>query len=182
MRADPEPGDEVECKPSAGLGGWRKGRLVEWGDGYVRVKVAGVEHEIPRSRVRALGAPSRPPPRPVARAAPRAEPITVNASAGILSAVPKPPPPIRSAAYLDFIRIRPCCSCGRHGPSDPHHFGPRGAGQKTDDYRVVPLCRTCHDRFHDKRTLPGCADVAATREFLYSTQVRLLIEFIEWRL
>lgn len=173
-------GDEVEFKASAGLGGWRRGTLVELDDRSASVRERNTLHIVPRSRVRALeeDAPRRPP---AARARPPAETGTmrrVDASGGGLRAVPKPPAPLRSERYLDFIRIRPCCACGRSGPSDPHHYGPRGAGQKTDDYRVVPLCRICHDLFHAKRVLPSCRDVADTKAFILETQVRLLIEFI----
>ena len=61
---------------------------------------------------------------------------------------PKPEKPARAPHYLVFVRQLPCVSCGLQ-PSEAHHFGPRGMGQKTDDYRAVPLCRTCHQKFHD---------------------------------
>ncbi len=64
---------------------------------------------------------------------------------------------------------------GAAGPSDPHHYGTGGGmGQKTDDYRTVPLCRRCHDHFHDHRELPGMG-VATTRVFLLQRQVDLLV-------
>lgn len=84
--------------------------------------------------------------------------------------------PIRSRDYLDFVRARACFSCGADGPSDPHHYGPRGMGQKTDDLRVVPLCRKCHDHFHDTNTLPGL-DRPTTTIVILRKQVDLLVEW-----
>jgi len=59
--------------------------------------------------------------------------------------------PARAPHYLAFVRQLPCCVCGSPEPNDPHHWGPRGMGSKTDDFRTVPLCRRCHDRIHDGR-------------------------------
>lgn len=55
--------------------------------------------------------------------------------------------PWRSEEYLAMVRQFPCCRCGA-GPAEPHHWGPRGKAQKTDDFRTIPLCRACHDAFH----------------------------------
>ncbi len=57
--------------------------------------------------------------------------------------------PARAPHYLAFVRQLTCVICGAQEPNDPHHYGSRGVGQKTDDYRTVPLCRRCHDRVHD---------------------------------
>lgn len=59
----------------------------------------------------------------------------------------RPATTARAPHYLAFVRELPCARCGS-GPCDPHHWGPRGVGQKTDDYRVVPLCRPCHLAAH----------------------------------
>lgn len=56
--------------------------------------------------------------------------------------------PARSRRYLDFVGEQPCCCCGVDAPSDPHHAGRRGVGQKATDYSAVPLCRRCHDGLH----------------------------------
>lgn len=61
----------------------------------------------------------------------------------------RPAGPARAPHYLAWVRELPCALCGAPPPSDPHHAGPRGMGQKTDDYRVLPLCRACHRRLHD---------------------------------
>ncbi len=93
-----------------------------------------------------------------------------------LRPVPKPPKPSRSRDYLAFVRDHACSSCRAPGPSDPHHYGGRGMGQKTDDHRTVALCRTCHDHFHDHARLPGM-DSATTKVLLLQRQVDLLVEW-----
>lgn len=44
-------------------------------------------------------------------------------------------------------RRLPCCVCART-PCDPHHWPSRGAGGKDED--AIPLCRRCHDSFHNE--------------------------------
>ncbi len=79
---------------------------------------------------------------------------------------------------MAFVREWPCCSCTAPGPSDPHHFGSRGMGQKTDDFRCVPLCRRCHDIFHDTNALPAL-DKASTKLFLLQRQVDTLVAYLK---
>ncbi|HHH29077.1 MAG TPA: DUF968 domain-containing protein [Polyangiaceae bacterium] len=83
-------------------------------------------------------------------------------------------PPTRDAKYLEHVRSRPCCICLAAAPSDPHHFGPRGLGQKTDDRRTVPLCRRCHDRWHDHGAVEPYSRAETEREF-YRAQVDALL-------
>jgi len=114
---------------------------------------------------------------PTEPAAPPRAPRPPRARA-VLTAVPKPAKPTRSGQYLAFVRAEPCASCRAPGPSDPHHWGPRGMGQKTDDHRTVPLCRRCHDHFHDQGSLPAM-DVATTKVLLLQRQLDLLIRWIQ---
>lgn len=74
-----------------------------------------------------------------------------------LRPVPKPPKPLRDAAYMKWVRDEhACCIAGCGMPAEEaHHHGPRGMGQKTDDYRVLPLCARCHREFHDTGTIDG---------------------------
>lgn len=84
-------------------------------------------------------------------------------------------PPLRVAEFLDFVRAQPCIICGV-GPSEPHHFGPRGMGQKTDDLRAVPLCTSCHRAWHDRGEI--CPYTPTETRFLFlSGQVDLLVEW-----
>jgi len=55
--------------------------------------------------------------------------------------------PARDSSYLAFVRTKACCACG-NGNTVAHHDGPRGTGEKTDDYRTVPLCVMCHGKVH----------------------------------
>lgn len=102
-------------------------------------------------------------------------------------AQPKPPAPRRSKAYLAFVRKLDCCNCGTPGPSDPHHEGKRGVGQKTSDLLVVPLCRRCHSIYTDENQLPQCVDGKDRGRFdregslriLHGAQVDLLTTVLE---
>jgi hypothetical protein len=52
-----------------------------------------------------------------------------------------------SPTVLAWCRRQPCRFCGASGPSDPHHFPPKGmGGARINDTQVIPLCRWCHDR------------------------------------
>ncbi len=91
---------------------------------------------------------------------------------------PKPSKPSRSRSYLAFVRPLPCCHCHASGPSDPHHWGERGVGQKAADFSCVPLCRVCHDFFTDKNHLPGLS-IKETHILFLRTQVALLQRWAE---
>jgi hypothetical protein len=63
----------------------------------------------------------------------------------------KAPPLARDDDYLAFVREQPCCACGKSNePSEAHHFGPRGMGERCSDYFAVPVCVKCHRQFHDE--------------------------------
>lgn len=68
-------------------------------------------------------------------------------------------PPIRSTKYLKWIRTLPCAAAGNsrcEGHVEASHHGPRGMSQKTDDYRVLPLCwQHHHAEWGAKGTLFG---------------------------
>jgi hypothetical protein len=130
----------------------------------IRDRDAAARREIP---------PTLPPPA-FDRLAPRFEPDGPRA-------VPKPRAPVRSDRYLDFVRAKPCCSCHAPAPSDPHHFGGRGMGQKTDDFRTVPLCRFCHTEWHTRGVLPKM-DSKTSRAYMHGKQVDLLVEFLRCEL
>ena len=83
----------------------------------------------------------------------------------------------RSAEYLGFVRSKNCFVCGKPGPNDAHHYGSRGMGQKTSDFRTVPLCREDHRYFHDHGALRNFATPAEVKEAFYKVQVELLIVF-----
>ncbi len=57
--------------------------------------------------------------------------------------------PLKSAAYLKFIRQLPCVACGGTRSIEAMHCGPRGLGQKTNDKNALPGCRWCHRELHE---------------------------------
>lgn len=88
-------------------------------------------------------------------------------------AVPRPAPPARSPSYLAHVRLQPCCACPKPGPSDPHHTGPRGVGEKGSDFLAIPLCRACHEQVQKFYTL-GNLSREATVHLITATQAQLL--------
>lgn len=180
------PGDQVEWKEK-GLGRWQKGTLVSHDGRRAEVEVRGQVHQVTASRVRTVEqeAPRGRKTAPLAVMAPAAKELEkapkerrVEAARAILTSQPKPRSPARSAAYMAYVRTHACCACSAAAPSDPHHWGPRGIGQKTDDFRCVPLCRRCHDSWHDHHVVAGETDKVGTERRFALVQVRLLIEWI----
>lgn len=107
----------------------------------------------------------------------------VGGPAALLRPVPKPEPIARSSRYLSFVRAHACCTCGSRDDVEAHHWAPRGKkgiGQKPTDYRTVPLCHSCHDRFHTTGCLshgPKEMTALGTRLFFMARQVDLLAEW-----
>lgn len=88
---------------------------------------------------------------------------------------------VKNNDYLEYIRNKPCCSCSNPPKNDPHHWsrtGKKGGmGAKTDDYRTVPLCRECHDHWHNTGALPR-QTMVGTKQHFANCQVDYLIEWI----
>jgi hypothetical protein len=61
-------------------------------------------------------------------------------------------------------------------PNDAHHWGAHGMGIKTEDYRTVPLCRMCHQTFH-QHGRAGPFDRDRTRFEFLRAQVDLLVRW-----
>jgi hypothetical protein len=79
--------------------------------------------------------------------------------------------PVRSRRYLDWVRTLPCCWCGATPSEASHHpkSGGGSVGMKTCDLRTVPLCRQCHEHFHQRGALSGMNGLQ-TREWV-ETQI-----------
>ncbi len=77
-------------------------------------------------------------------------------------------PTIASARYLAAVRELPCHFCAAPGPSDPHHFPPRGSRGR-NDLLVLPVCRTCHDDAQQNKidVIDQAAAVHATQALLF---------------
>ena len=90
----------------------------------------------------------------------------------------------RNDAYLGYVRGHACCSCLAAGPSEAHHFGSGGMGRKADDTLTVPLCRTCHQYWHDRGRLPGYEHATGRIESertMYKQQAILLSRWVAER-
>ena len=97
--------------------------------------------------------------------------LRVVRTAAALRPVPAPRARHRAPAFLAFVRTFCCCSCAsQQGPTEAHHTGPRGVGQKADDYGAVPLCRACHACVTDCGTLPGLDQAETARRFAETTR------------
>jgi len=82
--------------------------------------------------------------------------------------------PQRSPSFLAIVRATRCMCCGARPPSDPHHAGKRGVGQKCSDLLAVPLCRKCHAVVTDTNQLPGSSSIQASRSIIEARQVAQL--------
>jgi len=54
----------------------------------------------------------------------------------------------RNHHRVENIQQEPCTACGVPGPSEAHHVSTRKAGGGDDADNVMPLCRSCHVRWH----------------------------------
>jgi len=184
-------GDACECKPREGLGSWQFGVVVAVQEEGRRTRYTvssrGRRYELQSSAVRA--------PRSGRVAAATAKELKLDDEvARALSAGVHPEKKprrrrsregalIRDDEYLAFVRRQPCMQCGRtHLGVDAHHYGPRGTGQKTSDYRTVPLCSGpdgCHAHFHQHGVVPKFAldehGHERTVAWFHEEQVRLLL-------
>lgn len=50
-------------------------------------------------------------------------------------------------SYTDWLRQRPCCSCGGSGVQVHHRTG-AGMGLRAHDHDAMPLCFRCHSDLH----------------------------------
>lgn len=83
--------------------------------------------------------------------------------------------PIKSTAYLKFVRSLPCIACGGTRSVEAMHCGPRGLGQKVDDKQALPGCRYCHRELHEV----GPVAFAAKYALDYGALITKLNEFFE---
>lgn len=168
MSPELEVGAQVRVKK---LGRAPLGAVVVRDDGStVRVRFATTGKERSVERARIIGARKRP-----ARGAPLAKLPEYEAPRPDVRSRFKAPN-VEDPKYLAHVRTRACCICAAPAPSEPHHYGPRGLGQKTDDRRTVPICRCCHDRWHDHGTIAPYSRAETEREF-YRAQVDALLAY-----
>lgn len=53
------------------------------------------------------------------------------------------PVSVKLEPYLKWIRLQPCCACGRLMESEASHMGPGGSGKGSDTW-ALPMCGACH--------------------------------------
>lgn len=178
------PGAPVRFKVRAIDRGWRRGIIASVDGGIVTLRsehddlyeVDPAEGRIDVLSPRKAESLARPRRKVSAGSQPcAAQPVMVTTDVRP-TAQPKPRAKVRNAGYLAFVRKRACCSCGIGGPSDPHHHGPRGVGQKADDLRCVPLCRPCHEHITVAHVLPGMSR-EQTELLIARHNLELLIEW-----
>lgn len=51
---------------------------------------------------------------------------------------------------LETVRLLPCMGCKADPPNDPHHVTSKGAGGDDVWTNLMPLCRECHQEWHQK--------------------------------
>lgn len=92
--------------------------------------------------------------------------------------------PIRSRAYLDHVRSLACAWCSRPPPSEASHHPAQGhgsVGAKCCDLRAIPLCHECHASYHQHGAIGRYMSAQATREWVETTIVNLLREWVRER-
>lgn len=142
------------------------------GLGEVMVRWDGKKKPVPvdRRTIRRATRPAPPAPPPLER---------VPETSAQLRAVPRPSPPARCDAYLDFVRAHACAACGALTGIEAHHWSSgRGVGQKVSDFLTVPLCAAQHREFHDTGAIAP-RDARQTRGFFVRVQRDLLREWAE---
>lgn len=60
---------------------------------------------------------------------------------------------MRDESWLRFLRTLPCAHCLRMPPSEAHHSTASrfSLARKSSDHDAFPLCRKCHQDFHDAK-------------------------------
>jgi hypothetical protein len=59
------------------------------------------------------------------------------------------PKSVVNLVYRKFVRTFPCCACGGLYWIEFAHTGSRGLGTKASDLYGIPLCRKCHNLYHE---------------------------------
>ena len=93
------------------------------------------------------------------------------------------PKTYRNRKYLDWVATQRCLAMGwkpdpdnKETWNDPCHFGPRGVGLKTDDYRTIPLRNKKHLAGHARgeKTLFRTNNIDVKLE-----QIKLMCKYLE---
>lgn len=186
------PGDLVRFKARKGLGHpWVLGRVTALHPHQATIQPArggGASLTVPLCRVRpaglqdVAGLPHRVQFDPSGAGALPALAAVVprTTGGGALRAVPKDPPPFRSAAYRAWVRSHRCCNRVCPTPEariEAHHDGGHGVGELACDSTCVPLCVPCHRAVTDAYAVPGLSR-AETERLFDQVAVRLMAQWV----
>lgn len=175
------PGQAVEVKVGGSLGRWASGTVVHVDGGCCgqratyHVQVEGRAAEVSDRQLRRPrrvdAAISVPPPRSKPK---RNDQVVIGRG------------PLRFPEFRRWVKTKPCIFCSRKA-DDPHHYGPKGTGQTTDDTRLTPVCRQAHDALHHRRLDELCGETLVAAEhwvqmeaYIYRRQVDLLTEYLRF--
>jgi len=85
--------------------------------------------------------------------------------------------PVRSSAYLAFVRRQPCAVCEKRFGVEACHTGPHGISQKAPDTSAIPLCR-----FHHRDEREGLDSIGRVKfERLHGVTVARIILDVQLR-
>lgn len=89
--------------------------------------------------------------------------------------------PIRSTAYLAWVRTQPCAICSSRENIHAHHHGRAagGMGLKTCDLHTVPLCPGCHQAWHQRGQIRHLSRSDTQAELWKAIAVLLRRAFLE---
>jgi hypothetical protein len=171
------PGQTVELKVGGSLGSWVPATVLKLIPGCCGKRSA---YEVLTDTGRFVGDVGeqllrRP------RRGPAAAPVAVKKQASKKSSRPRTDrEPLRYPAYLRWVKSLPCMFCARPA-DDPHHYGPKGMGQTTDDTRVVPVCRQAHDALHAGIHAAMCAPWPRSdlNALIYQKQIDLVTSWLK---
>jgi hypothetical protein len=145
------PGDPCEFKIGSR---WLPAQLVSYdGLGIYQAECRGSLYSTQASNLRAPRYKASADPERLARK--KAQSVERKQRVAPVKAERTRANPHRCESYLRMVREHGCLVCASPGPVDAHHQGPHGTGLKASDFHAVPLCRRCHQYWHQHGHLPG---------------------------
>lgn len=78
---------------------------------------------------------------------------------------------------------RPCVPCGHEAENENclHHVKSRGAGGTDDPYNLIPVCRSCHNLFHDNGAVFMADRFLSVKDWLHENNWYLNNELDKWK-
>jgi hypothetical protein len=149
------PDERVEVKAGRGLGTWLPATVIGVVAGCCG-KGVRYDLQLERGGHQLMGIAARFVRRP--REAPPKAPTAQKPKAKRPKSRPRTDrEPLRFPDYVAWVREQHVCMFCSRKAEEAHHHGKKGMGQKVDDLRVVPLCKTAHDAIHAHRLDRMCS-------------------------